>query len=91
MRRKSRLKEIRRVRKIKDEFYKSHNTGRDRRLLLSMPDVVSVSTMGGWTFRAEMQMSDGSEFYESGDSALSKLMQITYRMWITKITKDAKK
>jgi len=84
---KSKLKEIKRIRKIRDDFYKSTNYGKRRRILLSMPNVESVTTMGGWTFRSEMTLNDGSEYFESGDFALSKLMDVAYMLWVSDILK----
>ena len=82
-----RLRQIRKIRSIRDELLKSGNTGRMRTLLFLLPDVSKiVIRSGGWspTF-VEITLNDGSthnfnDFWEG--EALRKSCIGIYNIWL---------
>jgi len=82
MNKKTKLNNYRRVRAIRDQLLKTKNEGRQRRLVMELPNTSNIHLISGWTCRCELELEDGYTIYNTGDDCLIKCGIAAYMYWL---------
>jgi len=82
MNKKSKLKYYKRVRKIRDELLKCDNEGRQRRLVMELPNTSSIHISTGWTLRCEVELNNGYTIYYDGHNNIINCGIDAYMYWL---------
>ena len=82
MNKRTKLNNYKRVRATRDALLKAENEGRQRRLVMELPNTASVHLITGWTSRCELELRDGYTIYHTGDDCLIKCGVDAYMQWL---------
>lgn len=82
MKKKARLTYYRHIRKIRDELIRTENEGRQRRLIMEMPNTSNIYFISGEFSICEVELNDGYTIYHSGNNCLVECGKEVYMHWL---------
>lgn len=79
---KYKLNRIKEVRATRDELLKCDNVGRQRRLVLELPNTSSIYIISSYHSMCELELNDGFTITNSGDNCIVLCGIAAYRYWL---------